>query len=411
MATITIGCFTFLALSLDDLIKGPIYLIVEIAIMATLLLIVSVVVFCAKKHSFNTARINENPLKNIFLVLKYSWHHTCPENRSAFTYWEEDIPPRIDLGKNKYGGPFTNEEVENVKTFFRMLTLLLSLFGFHFTGDTFSLSQQLELQQGCPSIPALIIVVLPFVIPTVLVLVIIPLYQTGVIQRMLLFMRLSMMRRMWVGLVCCVLQVFSELAIFKANIRDWDAKYSFSFEFPSQNICSSVGFHHSATPGLPTMYTCFLLQFYNETVVNKCAITYSVENSAYLCLLIPQFLAGLSVLLIFMTGLEFICAQAPQTLQGLLIGLWYAMYSIKYLLVGLLDNYITNSSSWYIYQGCKASIILLSLLLFTWTARSYKNRQRDEVVNIQRMIEDIHEKYIHLQEEEEQRLLDEVPNT
>ena len=29
-----------------------------------------------------------------------------PERRSAFTYWEEDIPRRIDLGKSKYGGPF-----------------------------------------------------------------------------------------------------------------------------------------------------------------------------------------------------------------------------------------------------------------------------------------------------------------
>ena len=48
-------------------------------------------------------------------VLKYSWNHKVPEHRSAFTYWEEDIPRRIDLGKNKYGGPFTNEEVEDTQ--------------------------------------------------------------------------------------------------------------------------------------------------------------------------------------------------------------------------------------------------------------------------------------------------------
>ena len=34
---------------------------------------------------------------------------------------------------------------------------------------------------------------------------------------------------------------------------------------------------------------------------------------------------------------EFICAQAPRTTQGLLIGLWYATFSIRYLLVDLLD--------------------------------------------------------------------------
>lgn len=31
---------------------------------------------------------------------------------------------------NNYGGPFTYEEVEDVKTFFRLLMLILSLFGF-----------------------------------------------------------------------------------------------------------------------------------------------------------------------------------------------------------------------------------------------------------------------------------------
>ena len=33
--------------------------------------------------------------------------------------------PRIDFGKSKYGGPFTTEQVEDVKTFFRALGLVL----------------------------------------------------------------------------------------------------------------------------------------------------------------------------------------------------------------------------------------------------------------------------------------------
>ena len=41
-------------------------------------------------------RTGEHPLKLIYHVLRYAWNHTCPENRSAFTYWEEDIPPRIE---------------------------------------------------------------------------------------------------------------------------------------------------------------------------------------------------------------------------------------------------------------------------------------------------------------------------
>ncbi len=52
-------------------------------------------------------------LKTIYRVLKFA---AKPLNRSALTYWEEDVPSRMDLGKSKYGGPFTTEQVEDVKT-------------------------------------------------------------------------------------------------------------------------------------------------------------------------------------------------------------------------------------------------------------------------------------------------------
>ena len=36
---------------------------------------------------------------------------------------------RIDFGKHKFGGPFTEEEVEDVKTIFRLTPLLVFLYG------------------------------------------------------------------------------------------------------------------------------------------------------------------------------------------------------------------------------------------------------------------------------------------
>ena len=99
--------------------------------------------FCAEKNDFYVQKAGLNPFKMVFKVLKYSWKHKIPEHRSAFTYWEEDIPRRIDLGKNKYGGPFTNEEVEDTKTFLRILPLLLCLFGYHLAGEGYSAPDQL----------------------------------------------------------------------------------------------------------------------------------------------------------------------------------------------------------------------------------------------------------------------------
>ena len=61
---------------------------------------------CRNKEHFFIQRAGINPIKMAYKVLRYSWKHACPENRSAFTYWEEDVPSRIDLGKNKYGTSF-----------------------------------------------------------------------------------------------------------------------------------------------------------------------------------------------------------------------------------------------------------------------------------------------------------------
>ena len=62
----------------------------------------SLVLLHKSKRQLYILRAGLNPFKNIYKVLQYSWKHKVPQHRSAFTYWEEDIPRRIDLGKNKY---------------------------------------------------------------------------------------------------------------------------------------------------------------------------------------------------------------------------------------------------------------------------------------------------------------------
>ena len=81
------------------------------------------------KHKLENISLIKNPIKLIVRVLCYARKHKYPENRSALTYWEEETPSRLDLGKDKYGGPFTEEEVEDVKTFFRMLPLFIAILG------------------------------------------------------------------------------------------------------------------------------------------------------------------------------------------------------------------------------------------------------------------------------------------
>ncbi len=83
--------------------------------------------FCLSKNWLIIEPKSPNSLKTIYQVLKFAAKHKAPLNRSALTYWEEDIPSRMDLGKSRYGGPFTTEQVEDVKTMFRIFLVSLSI--------------------------------------------------------------------------------------------------------------------------------------------------------------------------------------------------------------------------------------------------------------------------------------------
>ena len=69
--------------------------------------------------------VTQNPFSQIYKVINYAIKNKHPQRRSAFTYCEDELPSRIDFGKSKYGGPFTTEQVEDVKTFLRLLIVVV----------------------------------------------------------------------------------------------------------------------------------------------------------------------------------------------------------------------------------------------------------------------------------------------
>ena len=89
----------------------------------------------------STMSKSSNPYRLIYRILNFAKEHKCPVQRSAFTYWENEIPSRINLGKSKYGGPFTTEEVEDVRTFLHLFKLLLSLAGILVSSYFYSIGQ------------------------------------------------------------------------------------------------------------------------------------------------------------------------------------------------------------------------------------------------------------------------------
>ena len=345
-----------------------------------------VLIHKSKRHLY-ILKAGLNPFKNIYKVLKYSWNHKVPEYRSAFTYWEEDIPRRIDLGKNKYGGPFTNEEVEDTKTFLRILPLLLCLFGYHLAGDGYSAPDKLQ-RTSCPSLPVLLLIVLnPLHMSTLVVVVGIPLYRLIINKYGRYIRKVRMLTKMWMGLYLSLVQVVFYIIV----VINHDSKYWLQHSSVAC-VIKILPFYRYSTGDV-----CLKIRF--GLFNNSCETTDNPVDNTYMWFIIPQLLNGLSSLLVSMTVFEFICAQAPRTTQGLLIGLWYATFSIRYLLVGLVDAFLLEKTSWLIFEGVKVFLILVSLVLFSCVSRRYRHRQRDEIVNVQGMIEDTHDKWLDQEEE------------
>ena len=351
-----------------------------ISLLQLMLAVVGLVVLIRYKKRLNIEKPGHSPFKLIYKVLKYAWKHKFPENRSAFTYWENDIPPRIDLGKSKYGGPFTTEEVEDTKSFFRILLLLFSLLGFHLSGHGYSTVQKLMLKE-CPNTWLLVLIGDPMNLTTVVIFTCIPLYQL-INPRYRQRYIPNIFKRMGLGLLCCLLKVIIETTLQATQehyaTQHCSNKYPLfeCYSINSQTHFNSSRFNDHCTPG----------------------------NSIFLILLVvPQILQGLSFLLVFMSAIEFICAQAPLRLKGLLIGLWYASLSVHYLLVEFPEIFIplNDGTTWEIIQEVKAFLIALSLIFFAYLSGRYRYRVRDEVVNEQYLIEEIYEREIRIASEME----------
>ena len=79
----------------------------------------------------------------------------------------------------------------------------------------------------------------------------------------------------------------------------------------------------------------------------------------------------------FVTSIEFIVAQAPLRMQGILIGLFtqFAGCSIVLSATSMTINH------WLVYT-IKSVLALLSFLVFCITAKKYKYRERNEATDV-----------------------------
>ena len=293
------------------------------------------------KHWLENISLIDNPIKLIVRVFNYARKHKYPENRSALTYWEEEVPSRLDLGKEKYGGQFSEEEVENVKTIFHMIPLFISMIGLGCTDEVYW-----NIMSGKAVKVSYIISCFTFLnffkflTPTVLLVF-------YVLLKLCLHKYIpSMLKKIGLGLLFAV--------------------------------CSMA------------FYTVILRFYGNEASYNS-------------ILIVPQILSGIAYFLTFSASFEFTIAQCPAQMRGVMVGMCMASIGIGFAIninikypFGCTNDVLCTSFKYY---ATKTGIVLLILIAFVILAKYYKFRVRENEVNIHQIVDDHYQRYMEQEQQ------------
>ena len=329
--------------------------------------------FCiAKRKWFIIDSGIGNPYREVARVVGFARRHKVPIQRSAFTYWEDDIPTGLDLGKNKYGGPFTTEQVENVKAFFGILYIFIAL-GPIFTADiaasaflpilkshmdylTFqydvqSFSHNLEyIASNMSFYPVFIVIFIPAFLK-----IIYPLFQRYVP---------TILKRIGIGLCLITMSLLCSLLVD-----------TIGHALPSgQNATSMFAFN---------------VEIYLNGNYSIFVGVFSLHLSPYI-LIIQNFLIAVAYILIYGGVFEFICAQSPHSMKGVLIGIFFAVKGLFHLIgvLGILlpfSFWQTSPRAGLVYFLVNIVISVVGVVAFTIAAKRYKYRERDDFCDISKI--------------------------
>ena len=312
--------------------------------------------FC--KHILIKEPVSRNPFKLVYLVIRYAIKNKYMRYRSAFTYCEDEIPSRIDFGKNKYGGPFTTEQVEDVKTFLRLLVIVAVvslLFSEIITSYTLMLRLYKLLSLSVCTDDSLrecyfkrsFLVIVEYSWAIVL-----PLYEFIIYP--IFYRFLSPIKTSMLLMTGVLLQVLLSVSLMLIEI---------------------MARHNSLDSGGNSTLQCVGLTLSN--------------SMDYRWMALPCILYSFSVALWIVGIIRFIAAQSPYSMRGLVMGSLYGLFSLS-AAVGIATSlpFTRNLSLWgtgVINCGFWHSLMILIIegiagVLFLLILKWYKRRKREDVL-------------------------------
>ena len=119
----------------------------------------------------------------------------------------------------------------------------------------------------------------------------------------------------------------------------------------------------------------------------------------WIILVLNQLTRGILSQFLLTLILEFMCAQSPYNMRGLLLSLVTLFVSISagvQEIIGFYFNTNICTQSWCSYVPYSVQLVLymIGFLLFCVVAHWYKRRVRDEDYSPQRVVEEVHDRYL-----------------
>ena len=346
---------------------GKLYIIILLLfVSANVTLAMILLLTC--NHWLIKEPVKHNPLKLVYRVIRYALRNRYPRLRSAFTYCEDELPSHIDFGKSKYGGPFSTEQVEDVKTFLRLI-LLIAVGGImagrismtsSFRDKLVELVTNADINESDVTSPSAVAKWFrqagfnhTIYNMAVMLIVVHKLFVYPVFQRY--YRQVESLQKIMIGIVGHTLMILTLMAYNVISRHVFTSSHGY-------NVTIQCTFDMS--PG---------------------ALSTSFN---YYWMAIPDIIFAISMAMMYIGAFEFVSAQVPSSMKGLTIGTMYTMYLLSntfwfavFQPFRVSSFWGTGSIScgfWYMFSMTMVQIcICLVLLIITmW----YKKRRRQDVL-------------------------------
>ena len=380
---------TFTIFPCYSYIKAMIYFIGSVPFVLLFISTLLLSFTCYNHDWFYTEPAQSNPYKTVFKVLNFARKNKYPLRRSAFTFCDDFIPSRIDFAKERYGGPFTTPQVEDVKTFLRIVSVLLALgpvfvlevAGSNYLLPLFALHTSNKLQFygvgddiHCQS-SAVWLIVQNGTIGFIVSILLTPLY---------IWVVYSLLRRR-------IPKIFSRLT-FSLVLFLSGVIYLLVTDLIGHGIS-----HHSNHHSNNSM--CLFTTIYSDIKRD-----HLILNMHWSVSIPPSILLTLGCLLIHATALEFISAQSPHSMKGLLVGVFFAIKGlfqfisaaavVPFAIPGIWNSINAVTNCGFGYYLFTIVVALIGLVVFSVVVRRYRYRERDERPFDTRFAERYYERYL-----------------